>query len=95
MLVHEGVALLLTSRVRSDHIRDLVDFLIRSCMNHLQNRPKFHIWFWRAIQIGRKVRSALSVFKIFIRLEYCLYLHNSSTISRVELEKKTKEIRHD
>ena len=42
----------------SEHIGDLVDFLIRSCMNHLQH-TYFHIWFWRAIQIWRNVRWAL------------------------------------
>ena len=36
-----------------------------------------------------------AVFKIFIRLEYCLYLHNSSTISSVDLEEKTKEVHDD
>ena len=41
----------------------------------------------------RSLSFAESVFKIFIRLEYCLYLHNSSTIW-VELEKKTKEVHH-
>ena len=56
--------------VPSEHIRDLVDFLIRSCMIIY-----FHIWFWRAIRTQRKSSFifAESVFKIFIRLEYFLY----------------------
>ena len=69
-----------------------VDFLIRSWMN-IYSIPHFHTWFWRAIQTQSKRHFDDLVFKIFICLKYCLYLHNSSTIW-VAREKKTKERVH-
>ena len=89
--IHEGVELPLTSRP-SENIRDLVDFLIRSFMNQLQDMVLAGDTEWKERSFSF---AESAVFKIFIRLEYCLYLHNSSTISSVDLEEKTKEVHDD
>ena len=71
--------------VPSEHIRDLVDFLIRSCMNHLlpymvlagdtDSKEKFVHFRWECLQDIY----TLGIFPL------------SSTILRVELEKKRKK----
>ena len=53
----------------------------------------YNKWFLRAIQTQSKRHFDDLVFKIFICLKYCLYLHNSSTIWPAR-EKKTKERVH-
>ena len=56
--------------VPSEHIRDLVDVLIRSCMNHLL---PYMVLAGDTDSRKSLFSFAESVFKIFIRLEYFLY----------------------